>query len=480
MPTSKKYRSKGVREAAKKIFASALKAVAPYSAVKAAMKVIPGGTLIAGTSAPKLRVNLRKYKNVFVIGAGKAAPEMARAAEEVLGRRLTSGVVVTKYGHAPEGYEGPGQISPGIVGPGFAGGGPGVSVGGLLKRVGVIESAHPVPDKNSLRGASEVLKIAARATHGDLVVCLISGGASALVTAPVEGVTLSDLRGVTSLLLKSGADIRELNAVRKHLSVVKGGLLAARALPADVLSLIVSDVVGDDPSTIASGPTAPDPTTFADAAGVLKKYDLEKSVPQAVLKRLRGGAAHKETPKPGSAVFKNVRNLVIASNTAALRAAKTRAKSLGFNPVILTSSMEGPAREAARFLCAIVKEVKKSNNPVKRPACILAGGETTVRVTGAGSGGRCQELALAAALELKGTEGVTLLSASTDGADGDTDAAGAFASDLTVKRAEAKGLDPRYYLKNNDSHTFFGALGDLLVTGPTGTNVMDIVVAIVE
>ena len=476
MSTSKKNRSGGAREAAKKIFTSALKAVAPYNAVKAAMKVIPGGTLIAGTSAPKLRVNLRKYKNVFVIGAGKAAPEMARAAEEVLGRRLTCGVVVTKYGHAPEGFEGAGPIGPGgLARPARSGpGAPGTD------RVGVIEAAHPVPDRNSLKGASEILRVVARATHGDLVVCLISGGASALVTAPTEGVTLSDLRAVTSLLLKSGADIRELNAVRKHLSVVKGGQLAARALPADVLTLIVSDVVGDDPSTIASGPTAPDPTTFADAAGVLKKYGLEKNVPHAVLKRLRSGTAHSETPKPGSAVFKNVRNLVIASNTAALRAAKTRAKALGFNPVVLTSSMEGPASEAARFLSSVAKEVKKSNNPVKRPACILAGGETTVRVTGGGSGGRCQELALAAAMELKGIEWVTLLSASTDGADGDTDSAGAYVDSTTIKRAEAKGLDPTYYLKNNDSNTFFGALGDLLVTGPTGTNVMDIVVAIVE
>ena len=417
----------------------------PYRAVKGRIRV----------SGPRrLRIDGIRYsfKDLFVIGAGKAVCPMARAVEEVLGRNITEGIVVTKYGHSLP-----------------------------LKRIKVLEAGHPVPDRNGLRGARAVFDLAGRAGEGDLVLCLISGGASALLPLPRPGVTLGHKQRITELLIKSGADIHEINAVRKHLSLIKGGGLLKKIYPGTAVSLIVSDVVGDDPSTIASGPTSPDPTTFQDCIDVLRRYGLLKKAPSPVVRFLEQGAAGRceETLKPGEDMAEDCRNIIVANNLQALLAAKKKAGSMGLRTIVLTSVLTGDTREAARFVSAVVKEVKRSGNPVKTPACILAGGETTLEVKGGGRGGRNQEFALAFALEIAGLRGTTLLSAGTDGTDGPTDAAGAYADSGTVERAILRGMDARGYLSNNDSYTFFKNIGDLLITGPTGTNVMDMIVAVV-
>jgi hydroxypyruvate reductase len=310
----------------------------------------------------------------------------------------------------------------------------------------------------------------------DLLIVLISGGASALLPAPVEPITLSDKQQTTDLLLRAGADITELNTVRKHLSALKGGNLAALAYPATTISLVLSDVIGDRLDVIGSGPTVPDSSTFSDAFAVIQKYKLTRRIPKAVRRRLEAGAAGKapETPKPGDPLFRNVHNVVIGSNRLSLEAAAGQAKALGYRTLILSSTMQGEAREVARVHAQILREVHLSGHPLRRPACILSGGETTVTVTGSGKGGRNQEFALAAAIDIAGLNDALVLSAGTDGTDGPTDAAGAIATGDTVKRAAALGLDARKHLCTNDAYPFFDALCDLIRTGPTGTNVMDI------
>lgn len=376
---------------------------------------------------------------------------MAKAVEETLGS-LVSGCVVTRYGHAEK-----------------------------LRRIKVLEAGHPIPDKNGLSGAYEILRLAGGAGKDDLIMFLLTGGASALLPAPVRGVTLADERKISGLLLNSGASIHEINAVRKHLSEIKGGLLLKRACPARVLTLIVSDVVGNDLSAIGSGPTAPDPATFEDCLKILKKYK-NSGVPESITQRLKRGAKglEEETPKPGGVAFGSCDNIIIADNLSALTASRKLASSMGFNTVILSTTVTGDTREAANFYVSVLKEIQRSGNPAKPSACVLMGGETTLKVTGRGLGGRNQEFALACALSLEGTEGITILSAGTDGTDGPTTAAGAFADSETTSRAAAAGLDPVKYLSNNDSHNFFKQLGGLFVTGPTGTNVMDIVIGIVD
>jgi hydroxypyruvate reductase len=437
------------KESAKKIFSRALKAVSPEACVKRHLKALSDGSL----KVCRTRYDLKRYKNIFVIGGGKASCPMAKAVEELLGERLAAGCVVTKYGHALK-----------------------------LKKIRALEAAHPVPDGGGIKGARAVLKIAGRAGPEDLVICLVSGGASALLASPDEGISLKDKQKLTRLLINSGATIQEINAVRKHLSRIKGGGLARVIAPAEALSLIISDVVGDYPSTIASGPTSPDMTTYRDCLAILKRYGLTEKAPWAVFTRLRRGAKGliEETPKPRNPIFRKIKNFIIADNRSALFAAKDKARALGFRPVILSSVLKGETHEASRFLTAVIKEVKTSGNPVRPPACILLGGETSFEVKGGGLGGRNQEFALTAALEIEGMEGVTILSAGTDGTDGATDAAGAFVDSKTVKRGEKRGMDALEYLKRNDSYSYFNSLGDLFITGPTRTNVMDMVVALVE
>jgi glycerate-2-kinase len=376
---------------------------------------------------------------------------MAAACEHLLSDLITDGIIVTKYGHA--------------------------SASNRFARIATYEAGHPVPDENGVTATRAIVELIRGADERTLILCLISGGGSALLVAPREGITLGDKQGLTDLLLKSGATINELNAVRKHLSMVKGGRLAQIAHPASIISLIVSDVIGDSLDVIASGPTAPDMSTFSEARAVLEKYRLTHRVPNAILSMLEQGSRGEitETPKQGDDIFENVQNIIVASNSTALAAAKAKAEELGFHTSIFSSTLQGEAREVARSLA---HHILAAN--LTRPACVLSGGETTVTVRGTGVGGRNTELALAFALEIDGVDGVTLLAAGTDGTDGPTDAAGAVVDGRTISRARSMQLDAPAYLNNNDSYAFFRKTNDLLVTGPTGTNVMDIQIIFAE
>jgi hydroxypyruvate reductase len=338
-----------------------------------------------------------------------------------------------------------------------------------------------VPDEAGLAAAAEVESLLSGGRPGDLVLVLVSGGGSALLPAPAEGVTLAEKQAVTSLLLASGADIGEMNCVRKHLSRLKGGGMARRAAPARVATLVLSDVVGDPLDVIASGPTVPDPTTFADALEVLRRRGIAERVPPAVRARLEAGARGEipETPKPGDPALRGGLPALVGTNRIAVAAAARRARALGFRPLVLSTTVTGEARDVAAVLAAVAREARGSGQPAAPPCCLLSGGEPTVTLRGKGKGGRNQELALAAALALEGIPGVALLSAGTDGSDGPTDAAGAICDGATAARARAAGLDPRRHLEENDAYPLFAALGDLVVTGPTQTNVMDLHAALV-
>jgi hydroxypyruvate reductase len=384
-------------------------------------------------------LKLRPYRRIFVVGAGKAGASMAKAAERVLGSRLTAGLVNVKDGHTAK-----------------------------LERIELNECGHPVPDARGVDGARRIAALAEEAGELDLVVCLISGGASALLPAPIPPITLEEKQAVTRLLLASGANIHEINAVRKHISAIKGGQLARLAAPARVESLLLSDVIGDDLDVIGSGPTAPDASTFAGAIGILNKYGILQRVPPNVRDRLESGGA--ETPKPGDRLFLNVRNTVVGSNRLALDAAARKAKELGYHTLVLASEIEGETRDVARMHAAIAREIVRAGRPVRPPACLITGGETTVTLKGEGLGGRNQEFVLAAAIDIAGLPGVVVFSAGTDGTDGPTDAAGAIADGGTLRR----NPDARSFLDANDSYRYFDPLGDLVKTGPTNTNVMDV------
>jgi len=380
---------------------------------------------------------------------------MARAMEEGLDGLVDSGLVITKYGHCA-------KIRP--------------------ERLGMREAGHPVPDENGLRAANEMIALLRDADSETLVVCLISGGGSSLLVSPVVGISLDDKRVMTGMLLRAGADIGELNTVRKHISSVKGGRLAEIAYPARVVSLILSDVIGDRFDVIASGPTAPDESTYGDAVGVLRKYSLIDSAPEAVADFLRRGAEglFPETPKSGNPVFETTENIIIGSSRMALEAARAKAESLGFRTEIVTDRLTGEASAAGRRLAKAALEARNASRAAGVRTCLISGGETTVTVRGTGLGGRNMELALSFAIGMEGVDGVTLLSAGTDGNDGPTDAAGAIVDGGTIARAKAAGLDPGAYLHNNDSYNFFRREGGLFVTGPTGTNVMDIQIMVSE
>ncbi|MFQ5901455.1 MAG: glycerate kinase, partial [Thermodesulfobacteriota bacterium] len=328
----------------------------------------------------------------------------------------------------------------------------------------------------------EILSLLDKTREDDLVLCLLSGGGSALLTAPAKGITLKDIQILTDLLLRSGAAINEINSLRKHISLIKGGRIAGNAYPSTLVSLILSDVIGDDLSTIASGPTHPDSTTFADCIDILEHYRLKDKIPQNILNHLVKGVEgkEKESLKEGDIAFEKTQNSIVANNIQALLTAKDMAEDMGYRTMVISSSIGGETREVAKVHTAAIKEVISSGNPIKRPACIISGGETTVTVKGEGKGGRSQEFALASAIEIEGIENVVILSAGTDGIDGPTDAAGALVDGNTVKEAKAKGLNPQAYLDNNDSYNFFKPLNLLLVTGPTGTNVMDMRVMLVD
>jgi len=351
-----------------------------------------------------------------------------------------------------------------------------------LAGVDLVEAGHPVPDENGVAAAGKALDLLRKAGRETLVVCLISGGGSALFVSPMEGLSLADKQQTTRILLRGGADIMELNTVRKHLSRVKAGRLAEAARPARVVSLILSDVIGDPVGFIASGPTAPDTTTWAEALDIVTRYDGAGEMPRRVMQILRSGAGGRipDTPKQDDPLFDRVENILIGSNRIAAEAARAKALAMGYEPVLLTTELQGEAREAAGRLCRRALESQSRLASDRRRFCLIAGGETTVTVRGKGLGGRNTEMALAFALAIAGTRGITFLSAGTDGTDGPTDAAGAIVDGRTVPDARALGLDPRAYLDDNDSYRFFEQAGGLLKTGPTGTNVMDLQIILIE
>ncbi len=437
-----------MRETATEIFRAALAAVSPETCVNRSLRLC-GDTLQAAEAV----YDLSSIRRLFLIGAGKASAAMAAEAEALLGDRIYDGLIITKYGH-----------------------------GTPLNHCRLMEAGHPVPDANGCRAADTLLELVGTAGPDDLILCLISGGGSALTPAPAAGISLADKQETTRLLLACGATIHEINTIRKHLSRIKGGRLSRAANGAAVVSLILSDVIGDDLDIIASGPTVPDTSTFQDCLAILSKHNLQQDIPAPVRRHLVEGAAgrREETPKPDDAGFSRVTNRIIGSISDALSAAEKKAAFLGYRPLILTSMLHGEARIIAGFLADIAREIRRSGRPISAPACLLSGGETTVTVTGNGRGGRNCELALAAGIELSGTADIVLLSAGTDGTDGPTDAAGAFADGSTLARAGKLGISAATHLADNDSYTFFEPLQDLLITGPTRTNVMDIQIVLIR
>ena len=423
------------------IFQAGLNAVDPREAVKRFLH-LEGDELRVGERI----YHLSYFRRIWVIGAGKAGAPMAQAIEEVMGEKVDRGLVIVKYGYTA-----------------------------ALEKINIVEAGHPIPDEAGQKGARALMEMVTELRGEDLVFCLLSGGGSALLPCPVEGVSLSEKQLTTKLLLECGADIHEINAIRKHLSRIKGGGLTRTAYPATIISLILSDVIGDDLDVIASGPTVGDKSTFDDCMKVIEKYHLNAQIPPTVLRHLRKGVAGKveETPKPDAPVFRNTLNMIVGSNIQCLEAAAQKAEELGFRTLILSSFIQGETREVARVHGALLKEVLRSGRPLSPPACIISGGETTVTIRGKGKGGRNQEFVLACAMEVAGWEGAVVFSAGTDGTDGPTDAAGAFADWKMVSKAHEMGLDPAIYLKENNSYQFFERLNDLIITGPTNTNVMD-------
>ncbi len=397
-----------------------------------------------------LLFELSELKNIYVVGAGKASALMAQATESILKSKITAGHIVTKYHHSVP-----------------------------LKYIKITEAGHPVPDENGIFGTEQILSIVQNAGKDDLVICLISGGGSALLADVPDGCTLADLKSLNSILLKSGATINEMNCIRKHLSNVKGGQLAKAASPARVVSLILSDVIGDPLDVIASGPTAPDPGTFAEALAIIDKYNIREEIPEQIIRILIEGLENKrpETLKESDQVLRQTSNLIIGTNKLALSTAKEKAESFGYETSIITNTLEGDVEDVAHYLVQMAKNTQIRNRGKK--TCLLFSGEPTVKVTGNGLGGRNQHLALICAALLRDVPGITLLSGGTDGSDGPTDAAGAVADSSTSLNAIAHNLDMQRFIRANDAYHFFKTEGGLLITGPTQTNVMDLMVVLI-
>ena len=437
------------------IFSRALERVDPYEMIKNSIAV-EDDTLVISHNGQTLRENLNAYRDIVAIGIGKASSKMGAAVEDILKERLSGGIVVTKYGHAER-----------------------------LKGIQVIEAGHPIPDENSVAGAEALYRIASRADENTLIINLISGGGSSLLSLPAEGVTLGDKQETTRVLLESGADIREINCVRKHISRVKGGRFAHAAFPARMINIILSDVVGDRLDSIASGIAVPDDTTYAQAVGIVDKYRIRSVLPASVVSVLESGKAGKnpDTPKQGDHVFDRVLNILLGNNLAACRAARDHGTYLGYRSFLLTSMLTGEAREAARFFAAVARDIRRCTSDFAKPALVVSGGETTVTVKGDGKGGRNQEMALSFLNDFQEAqddmEGIHFLSAGTNGTDGPTDAAGALVGPGLLHRVRSSGLNTGAYLEKNDSYHFFQKAGGLFVTGPTNTNVCDIQLLIV-
>lgn len=430
-------------EIIRSIFDESLLAVDPYKSVNSWSDTVLS------------RYNNENLKKLYAVCFGKAAPLMAQALVDRVGDVLTKGVVITKYGHAGQHH--------------------------FTDSLVVYESGHPIPDENGVRAAKEVVKLLQQADEESLVIFLISGGGSALLSLPCKGISLAEKQAATGLLLKAGADIYELNTVRKHISAVKGGRLAEISCPAKMTALILSDVIGDQLDVIASGPTSPDTSTYADALQVIRKFNLEERMPGSIMNLLAIGVQGQfpETPKKGDQIFKGVNNIIIGSNTIAIEAARKAAEGFGYTAEVLSTQLSGEASHVGKDLAQAAKEQRKKLSKGGK-LCLIAGGETTVTVKGNGKGGRNTELALAFGMAIQGEAGVTFLSAGTDGTDGPTDAAGAISTGEMLSQAWKRGLDPQDYLTRNDSYSFFKAIDGLVITGPTGTNVMDLQLILLE
>ncbi|MGQ9690435.1 MAG: glycerate kinase type-2 family protein [Thermoproteota archaeon] len=422
------------------ILEEGLKAADPKKSVKDALN--------------KLEGEIYKANRVFVIGFGKASLAMAEGCEEKIGDLICNGaIIVPERGEEKR-----------------------------LRVIKVLEGTHPIPSEINVDSTRRLISFCSNLTNDDLVLCLISGGGSSLLTLPAEGISLGDKRITTDILLKSGASIKEINIVRKHISRVKGGQLVNFLKPARVISLILSDIVGDPVEYIASGPTSLDPSTFEDAHKIMEKYNLKDKLPESVVERIKRGMRGEvpETPKPGDRLFNNVENIIVSNNMKSLVAMERKASELGYNTLILTSFCEGEAREVGKFLCAIMRQISNYKPPVKNPACLKRGGETTVTVRGNGKGGRNQELALSVVNNCGDMRNFIFASIGSDGIDGYTDAAGAIADAVTVEKVSTMGLSPKEFLDNNDSYNFFKQTGGLIFTGRTGTNVNDFTLIIIN
>jgi glycerate 2-kinase len=435
------------RETAEHIFLAGVRGVLPEKIIHDLISV-QGSLFKIGP----LTYDLEKFRRIYIVGAGKASASLGHYIESKLGNRITGGQIVTKYGYLCR-----------------------------LKKIRVTEAGHPVPDENSFLATSEIIRIADNANENDLVICIWSGGGSSLLSDHPESSSQQEMMFFNDMLVRCGATISEINVVRKHLSKVKGGQLARHIWPAACITIYLSDVIGDPPDVVASGPTAPDNSTFGDALQVIEKYGLKNDIPASLLGFIYEGVQglHPDTPKPGDPDFSRSEILLAGNNMKALKAAAITAEEMGFSTYIVTSELMGDTQQACSYIFDSIIGYR-NNHEVRKPVCLLFGGETTVKVTGEGAGGRNQHLALLTALRLQDIPGITFLSAGTDGNDGNTDMAGAVVDSETIHDALSMNADPDKYLENFDSFSFFKTVGGHVYTGPTLTNVMDLAIAIIE
>ncbi|VAX23579.1 D-glycerate 2-kinase [hydrothermal vent metagenome] len=435
------------------LFMEGIKPVKPDKLIEDHFVVEKDKLIVSDVNAETEKFHLDEFERIFVIGAGKASSVMASEIEKILGDKIDSGVIVTKYGFGTE-----------------------------LKIIEQIEAGHPLPDNNGIAAAEKIKMLCNNATEKDLVINLLSGGASSLLPSPAGDINLEEKIQTTKLLLNSGATIGEINTIRKHISTIKGGQLMQFAFPATVISLIISDVIGDDLGIIGSGPTVPDNSTFSDCLNILTKYDLINSVPSSVLQYLTEGDGNRkyETPSSEVPIFTKANNFIIGNNLICLNYIKDTAQNLDYDSKILNKQLSGEAKQVGIEIVSDAIEFLEHGAEVGKKYCLIYGGETTVHIIGKGKGGRNQEMVLSGAVKLSGHKGIAMLSCGSDGNDGPTDAAGAYCDWTTINRGKALNLNAQEYLSNNDSYNFFNQLNDLIITGPTKTNVMDIQIILIS